>query len=643
MRLAPLVLLAIAAVGRADEITVQASRADRVQTAWQLSVARLDRPSERTAETLKRLDVERTFRRDPERALRDLEQFARERPEADVVYALAELSWIESRRAEGRRFDRRRGAAALRHYIDTVAFAYDYLFDPELAPGRRPTDPRYRLACELYNGALDRLIRAAMTQGRLQPGDTIEVMIHGSKLALKLRLDPRSPWKGGDVDELLLASDFELTGLESRSREFGIGVPLIGVRRSAQAGKGPDKYYPPETAFPLTAVLLPDQRIRDLKEGEARRCTIDLVDPIQNRAVGPEAVPLEADVTMPLAYMWSRTDLSRFRWTGLLRPGEAAGRAGLMLLRPYDPDKIPVVMVHGLASSPLAWIPMLNEMLRDPKISTRYQLLLYVYPTGVPVPIAASGLRDALLDAQRSFDIEGRTPDREFRRMVLLGHSMGGILSHAMVAESGDRFWELNTDRRFDEIGGPPKVREELGHYTFFKPLPFVRRVVFIATPHRGSDYSRRMIGRVSSSLIAEPDHFHQLLAQLIKDNPDAFDRRRFRRLPTSIETLETDAPVLLALLAMKPGPGVVFHSIIGSTHPGPIANSTDGVVPYKSSHFDGAASERVVRGGHGIQKEAGAILEVGRILLEHLAADGLADPEPARAPEVAPTADPGP
>src|SRR5947209_12792357 len=104
--------------------------------------------------------------------------------------------------------------------------------------------------------------------------------------------------------------------------------------------------------------------------------------------------------------MWSRTDLSRYRWTGLLRPGEAAERAGLMLLRPYEPDKIPVVMVHGLASSPLAWIPMLNELLREPEIQSRYQFLLYVYPTGVPLPIAASMLRDALLDAQRTFDTQ---------------------------------------------------------------------------------------------------------------------------------------------------------------------------------------------------------------------------------------------
>src|SRR5262249_27139349 len=153
---------------------------------------------------------------------------------------------------------------------------------------------------------------------------------------------------------------------------------------------------------PLTAVLYPNTRLRDQPATNGpRECTLALVDPIQ---VNRDAMSLETDITTPLAYMWSRTDLSRYRWTGLLRPGEAAGRAGLMLLRPYEPGKIPVVMVHGLASSPLAWIPMLNELARDPQIQQRYQFLLYVYPTGVPVPIAAAGLRDALLEAQKAFE-----------------------------------------------------------------------------------------------------------------------------------------------------------------------------------------------------------------------------------------------
>ena len=303
-----------------------------------------------------------------------------------------------------------------------------------------------------------------------------------------------------------------------------------------------------------------------------------------------------------------------------------------MLLRPYEPDKIPIVMVHGLASSPLAWIPMLNELLRDPKIHDKYQFLLYVYPTGVPVPLAAAGLRDALRDAQKLFDQPGTTPAREFQEMVVIGHSMGGLLSHFMVVDSGSKLWELSTDKSFDEIVGPPEVLSELKRFSFFEPLPFVKRVVFLATPHRGSEFSRRLVGHVISRQISEPDDIHKLLTQLVKDNPDAFNARKFRHMPTSIETLDPKSDVLSALLSMKPRDGVIFHSIIGSLTPDGVRKTSDGVVPYASAHLESLnlRSEKVVRSDHGVQKDPAAILEVRRILLEHLG-EALKPPGPAR------------
>src|SRR5262249_31548842 len=154
-----------------------------------------------------------------------------------------------------------------------------------------------------------------------------------------------------------------------------------------------------------------------------------------------QGLPMEIDLTTPLAYMWSHTDLDRYRWAGLMRPEKNLERANLLLIRPYEPKKIPVVMVHGLISSPLAWIPMLNQLLRAPVLQDKYQFFLYMYPTGVPLPIAAAGLRDSLTEARRLYDPDGRNP--AFNRMVLLGHSMGGLLSHMMSVESGDEFWRL--------------------------------------------------------------------------------------------------------------------------------------------------------------------------------------------------------
>jgi pimeloyl-ACP methyl ester carboxylesterase len=260
---------------------------------------------------------------------------------------------------------------------------------------------------------------------------------------------------------------------------------------------------------------------------------------------------------------------------------------------------------------------MINDLLRDPVIREKYQFMLYMYPTGVPIPIAAAGLRDTLQQAQQLYDPQGNDP--AFERMVLFGHSMGGLLSHAMAVDSGEKLWQLNSDRRFNEILGEPEVLAQLERYLFFKPLPFVQRVVFLATPHRGSDLSRNMIGRVGAGLISEPDHISDLLSKLIKSNPDAFDSRQFRRMPTSIETLDTSSPLLKALLTMEPGRGVKFHSIIGSLRPGPRETTTDGVVPYLSAHIDGVESELTVRSDHGVQRSPEAILEVRRILLEHV------------------------
>jgi pimeloyl-ACP methyl ester carboxylesterase len=623
MPLAQLTILVSVLVGWSD-ITIQPSRGDHASFAFQRSVAGIDRPSERTQETLRRYGLTNEYRRDVNDCLLHLQKYAQKRAEAELVYALAELSWIEAKR-----LDHRRKPEAIDRYLDASAYAYHYLFDndPVLQEGRVPSDPRFRLAMELYNAGIDRLIRAAQTKGQILPqnGQAIPFKFHGREQSLRMVLRD-SPWSPADVHKILLASDFEVTGINRDLSQYGLGVPLIAVHETGnkQGERAPqERFYPAEMAFPLTAFLVTNSRLRDAGPNtqQARECTLWLIDPIQQRTVGdkPNIYALEVDVTTPLAYMWSRTDLDRYRWSGLLRPEQALDRANLLLLRPYEPNKIPVVMVHGLISTPLAWIPMINELLRDPVIQSKYQFLLYMYPTGVPIPIAAAGLRESLSQAKQLYNPDGRSP--QFEQMVLVGHSMGGILSRTVAVASADQLWRLYSDRPFDEILGPPEVLEELRRYFFFDPVPSIKRVVLLATPHRGSDMSRGVVGRVGTSLISDPDHINKLLYQLVKKNPDAVDSRRFRRLPTSIETLETNSPILRALENMQAPPShpVYFHSIIGSLRPTAVAQSTDGVVPYSSSHLDGVASETIVRSDHGVQKNPVAIHEVHRILREHV------------------------
>ena len=461
MPLAQLTVLVSALVGWSD-ITIQPSRGDHAAFSFQRSVASIDRPSERTLETLRRYDLYNEYRRNVNDCLLHLEKYAQKREEAELVYALAELSWIEAKR-----LDHRRKPQAIDRFLDAAAYAYDYLFDddPVLAEGRGPSDPRFRLAMEIYNAGVDRLIRAAQTKGQIQPqnGEAIPFKVHGREQSLRIVLRD-SPWSPADVHKILLASDFEVSGINRDLSQYGLGVPLIAVRETEnKKGERPpqERFYPAEMAFPLDGIpgaQLAAERRQCRCQGGAGMHALAARSRFETRTVGAKpniVLALEIDLTTPLAYMWSRTDLDRYRWTGLLRPEQALERANLLLIRPYEPGKIPVVMVHGLISTPLAWIPMLNELLRDPVIQNKYQFMLYMYPTGVPIPIAAAGLRESLVQAKMMYDPDGRDP--AFDQMVLLGHSMGGILSRTVAVSSGDQFWRLYSDRPFDEILGPAR------------------------------------------------------------------------------------------------------------------------------------------------------------------------------------------
>ena len=283
MPLAQLTVLVSALVGWSD-ITIQPSRGDHAAFSYQRSVAGIDRPSERTLETLRRYDLYNEYRRDVNACLLHLEKYAQKRPEAELVYALAELSWIEAKR-----LDHRRKPQAIDRFLDAAAYAYDYLFDDDPVLGRRagPSDPRFRLAMEIYNAGVDRLIRAAQTKGQIQPqnGEAIPFKVHGREQSLRIVLKD-SPWGPTDIHKLLLASDFEVSGINRDLSQYGLGVPLIAVRETEnKKGERPpqERFYPAEMAFPLTAFLVPNSRLNDanVNVNEARECTLWLYDPVR--------------------------------------------------------------------------------------------------------------------------------------------------------------------------------------------------------------------------------------------------------------------------------------------------------------------------------------------------------------------------
>ena len=292
---------------------------------------------------------------------------------------------------------------------------------------------------------------------------------------------------------------------------------------------------------------------------------------------------------------------------------------GLSLLGPYQRGKTPVVFVHGLWASPWSWSRMIESLESDESLRNHYQFWTVGYSTGDPIPYSASLLRRDLDEVRRKFDPDGT--DAAFDRMVLVGHSMGGLLTKMMVQDSGTRLWQLISDRPIDQLVGEPNDRELFRHTLIFKPRPEVRRVVFIATPHRGSRVDRGGLEHIGSRLIRLPDPLRAAHDRLMARNGPDFFTERFRKgLPTSVDELEWQSPILMRLDQLGLAPTIKAHSIIADRRDPPGAGGSDGLVPYESAHLDGVASESFVSSGHLCQDHAAVIREVRRILAEHAA-----------------------
>ena len=291
---------------------------------------------------------------------------------------------------------------------------------------------------------------------------------------------------------------------------------------------------------------------------------------------------------------------------------------GLSLLRPYRRGKIPVLFVHGLWSNPRSWSRMIEDLEADPQIMDRFQFWTYGYSTGDPILYSASLLRRDLEEARRKFDPAGT--DAAFDRIVVVGHSLGGLLAKMMAQDSGDRLWRITTsDRPFEELAGDP---DDLGLFRrclFFRPRPEVRRVVFIATPHRGSRVDRGPLQGLALRVVRVPDPLRAAHDRLVARNGPAAFREFVRRgLPTSIDELGWESPTVTGLGELRLADGVVAHSIIADLRDPPRAGGGDGLVSYDSAHLNGVASEALVSAGHLCQAHPAVIREVRRILADH-------------------------
>jgi hypothetical protein len=631
----PLLLLALLATGsgctvdrianfaaffQSDAVTVRNHPRNPLANELNLYGYSGTRPTMRTRQVLRRYALEERAWDDPDAALAELQKEIDKEPSSEKVYAYAEIAYVLGFEAE--EADDLNKAVDL--YGAAVARASMYLFDPRLQFDRNPYDPQFRRATDLYNASLEGVLRIVNDRGELKPGHIQRIRTGGRDYTFMISM--KGPWANDEFERFEFASHYEVKGLTNVYHTYGLGVPLIAIRRKQhEQPTSEEKYYPHGLAVPMTAFL----RVHpgDEHDDSTHICELELRDPLTTSAVelAGRTTPLESDLSTPFAYFLNDPSVKaqKLATFGLLDGDTTKDFAGIYMMEPYDPRKVPVLMVHGLFSTPITWTEMYNDLRSRPELRDNYQFWFYFYPTGQPFWISAAQLRQDLKELRVSLD--PRHEAMALDQMVLIGHSMGGLVSRMQTIESRDDLWQLVSDRPFAELKAEQETREKLAATLFFEPNPSIRRVVTIGTPHRGSRFANDYTQFLGRSLIKLPDVLTGLTNELTLRNPGYFHHTELLTISTSIDSLDPKSPVLPVLLQAPKGSWVKYNNIAGDVPSDSLLakiseSKSDGVVSLASARVEDAESELIVPADHNkVHRHPLSVLEVRRILLEHL------------------------
>jgi hypothetical protein len=508
-------------------------------------------------------------------------------PPGGGTLAAAEQSLTRAMREE-----RTQPLFALGDCLDALQFASEEL----------KRNPENAAALRDYNFGVSRIFQI-IHDSSLDPWtQPLSVPTSQGDFVLTYKPDPRPEWNPA-LYEFTPADEFDVGGkyVTERTTRDGVGAPIVAVEKQTSKDRR-EKLAPSRIFRTVTAVT----------QFHRRRCVLEFYDPLDTETVSfyDRTVPLAADFTVPLAVMLQQTDPAKHELSRVLNPEKYAHTAVIERLQPFNPNKTVVLVIHGLKDSQATWTPMINKLRSDPLIRKHYQFWFYSYPTGYPFPYSAAILREELDEVEKQFP--------KLKPIVVIGHSMGGCISRLLLTDSGNQLWMKIFGRPPDEVQLSPKTREYFRQELFFRHRPEIGRVIFIAAPLRGSNLATGLIGTLASLIIRDPTLSSQASQEMLRVTNNREEELKPKRRANSVDSLSPKSRFLNALNTIPMTPGVPYHTIIGDRGRGDSPNSSDGVVPYWSSHMDHAQSENIVPSDHIAHQNPLAIEDVLHILKAH-------------------------
>lgn len=534
--------------------------------------------------------------------------------QGDLLEIISDLCWNQTKTHQHPPTEN------LSYCVAAAFYSYKYLNLKNDADSGSQYDPSHCQMILRYNQAISAIFRYLQQWDLLNRQSFRLPFINGQEVEfdiseIHLTVPPDS------IISFELCSDYVVKNIDY-SLSFGIGTPLLVYAGVPESGKESAFRYPERFVLPAT-FLLHFYGDSDMQNNHVLQAKAEIVDTANQDMVyvGNNRIPLASDFTTVFCAQQtsgSAKDLVDY----VLHPIYETESAGFYLTMPYQPEKIPIVFIHGLLSSPETWKEMVLQLYNDPHIQKHYQFLFYKYSSGNPVLASAAVFRNGLNAIQQEVS---RNPEamETFRKMILIGHSMGGLITRTMVQQNEAYFVEKSSGKSWQDLQkilSPDDLK--LAENLIFPHPDFVSRAIFIACPHRGSEKAQWGVSKQFAKLIRLPQNifidsvdFLLDFAELKKDNHDT-DWKKLT--DTGIDNLDPEN-FFIQTLSDSPFVKIPCHSIIGNRHSAGIPAGSDGIVDYSSAHLDHVDSEIIVKSGHSVQKTLPAIREVKRILYMHL------------------------
>lgn len=605
-----MLVLALMGAGCAAPIGVRRADPEKVQRALSANVLTSGRLSQATRNRLREVGLLDVYEREPELALATAHEllvqqyeYGEQHLSTQALVALAEASFHHAQRSGDQRY-----AVTAAIYAWAALFRKDANLDP--------LDSDTRLAADLYNRGLT----FALLAGRR--GD--QVVARAGEVALPFgRLEiafdeSQLHWAGRTFERFLSAADLKIRGLNNRYRTQGLGAALAASPSPRPEGAQRTDLIADDVQVPVSVLLVFDDLGHDLLTGTIHaHAEIHSLSDGDHAEVAGRRVPLEFAPTAALALMIAETQPWKGEIKALFQGDLARSAEGLIALGPHEAGRIPVVLVHGTASSVTTWANMLNDLMSKSDIQRSYEFYLFSYNTGAPIAYSAWLLRQAIQQMEHVLDPEGRDP--AMRRLVVIGHSQGGLLTKLTAVDSGDLFWRSISDVPFDEVKIEGESRKLVKGSLFVEPSPYVERVIFIATPHRGSYLMNYGPARLLERFVRAPANVVNAARALVAGSPEASAVARIDDVQGALGNMSPTSRFLADLVSLPVAPPIQANSIIAMSNVAdPKDEASDGVVQYRSAHLDGVESEAVVESGHSCLADPMVIAEVARILRMH-------------------------